>query len=139
MKPLLAGLMTALILTSAALAGGPDKITDLQSALDTAKKDGKMLFVLYGREACSNCQALRTYIDKKDLRLSSTKFVIAEVNCDDPATSALFRSTFHVEGSTLPFVAVASAEGKQLAARSGYGTVKDYESLLKDAAKAARN
>lgn len=126
------------LLSGISLAANPDAITNLQSALDEAKQSGKTLFVQYGREACGNCQVLKSYVKKRDLRLTDSKFVYADVNCDDPETSALFRKTFKVEGSTLPFVVVADAEGKQLASRSGYGSVKDYESLLRDAAKAAK-
>jgi thioredoxin-related protein len=118
------------------LAG--ETFTDLQKALDVARESGKQLFVQYGREACGNCQVLKGYIKKKSLRLSDSKYVYADVNCDDPATSALFRKHFKVEGTTLPFVVVAGAEGEQLAARSGYGTVKDFEKLLRDASRAAK-
>ncbi|MDZ4406279.1 thioredoxin fold domain-containing protein [Prosthecobacter sp.] len=136
MKTLLASF--ALLLASAALAGGPDKITNLKSALETAQGQGKMLFVQYGREACGNCQALKGMIEKRQVRLSESKFVYADVNCDDATTSALFREKFKVEGSTLPFVVVAAADGTQLAGRTGYGSAKDFEDLLRDAQKAAK-
>lgn len=128
----------ALLVVSSAIAGGPDKITNLQSALETAQSQNKMLFVQYGREACGNCQALKGMIEKRQVRLSESKFVYADVNCDDAATSKLFREKFKVEGSTLPFVVVAAADGTQLAARTGYGTSKDFDDLLRDAQKAAR-
>lgn len=136
MKILLASL--ALLCAATAFAGGPDKITDLNTALETAQGQEKMLFVQYGREACGNCQALKDMIAKRQLRLSESKYVYADVNCDDAKTSALFREKFKVEGSTLPFVVVAAADGTQLAARTGYGTSKDFEDLLRDAQKAAK-
>ncbi len=128
----------AMLFATAALAGGPNKITDLKSALETAQGQGKMLFVQYGREACGNCQALKGMIEKRQVRLSESKFVYADVNCDDATTSALFREKFKVEGSTLPFVVVAAPDGTQLAARTGYGNAKDFEDLLRDAQKAAK-
>ncbi|MBL9132804.1 MAG: hypothetical protein JNG86_16470 [Verrucomicrobiaceae bacterium] len=128
----------AVLLTTAALAGGPDKITDLKTALETAQGQGKMLFVQYGREACGNCQALKGMIEKRQLRLSESKYVYADVNCDDAKTSALFREKFKVSGTTLPFVVVAAADGTQLAARTGYGSADDFEDLLRDAQKAAK-
>lgn len=132
-------ILCVLIFTLAsAIAGGPEKITDLTTALAQAKEQGKMLFVQYGRDACSNCQALRSYVKEKDLRLSESKYVYADVDCDDAATIRLFRETFKVIGNTLPLVVVASPDGKQLAARSGYGSVRDYEDLLRDAGKAAK-
>lgn len=137
MKTFLSSLC-CLLLATAALAGGPDKITDLKSALETAQGSGKMLFVQYGREACGNCQALKGMIEKRQVRLSESKYVYADVNCDDSAASALFREKFKVSGSTLPFVVVAAPDGTQLAARSGYGTADQYEDLLRDASKAAK-
>ncbi len=128
----------ALLLASTVLAGGPAKITDLKSALETAQGQNKMLFVQYGREACSNCQALKGMITKGDVRLSTSKFVYADVNCDDAKTIALFAKQFKVEGSTLPFVVVAAPDGTQLAARTGYGSADDYAGLLRDAQKAAK-
>ncbi len=136
MKTLLAYL--AMLFATAALAGGPAKITDLKSALETAQGQNKMLFVQYGREACSNCQALKGMISKGDVRLSENKFVYADLNCDDAKTSALFSKQFKVEGSTLPFVVVTAPDGTQLAARSGYGSADDYAGLLRDAQKAAK-
>lgn len=97
-----------------------------------------LLFVQYGREACGNCQALKKMIAGRDVRLAESKFVYADVNCDDPATSRAFKSQFKVEGNTLPFVVIADAEGKQLAARTGYGSAKEWEELIKEAQKRAK-
>lgn len=123
---------------SAVLAAGPDKLTDINAALEKAKAENKMVFLQYGREACGNCQVLKGYIKGRDLRLSESKFVYADVNCDDPATSKLFREKFKVSGGMLPFVVVAGPDGTQLAARAGYGTVKEYEDLLRDAQRAMK-
>ncbi|WP_395738677.1 hypothetical protein [Prosthecobacter sp.] len=136
MKTLLASL--AILFATAALAGGPPKVTDLKSALETAQGQDKMLFVQYGREACSNCQALKGMISKGDVRLSPSKFVYADVNCDDPKTSALFSKQFKVKGTTLPFVVVTAPDGTQLAARTGYGSADEYAALLRDAQKASK-
>lgn len=121
-----------------ALAGGPDKITDINAALEKAKAENKMVFMQYGREACGNCQALKKMISSKSLRLSESKFVYADVNCDDSATSQIFKSKFKVSGNTLPFVVVVAPDGTQLAARTGYGTEKEYEDIIRDAQKAAK-
>jgi thioredoxin-related protein len=136
MKTLLTSL--ALLFVTATLASGPAKITDLNSALETAQGQGKMLFVQFGREACSNCQALKGMIAKGEVRLSESKFVYADVNCDDSKTNALFKKKFKVAGSTLPFVVVTAPDGTQLASRSGYGSADEYAALLRDAQKAAK-
>lgn len=121
-----------------AIAAGPEKITDLAEALSKAQSQNKTLFVQYGREACGNCQELKGYIKSRRLKLPEAKFVYADVNCDDPATSRLFNEKFKVRGSTLPFVVVVAPDGTQLAARTGYGTIKQYDDLLRDAAKASK-
>lgn len=123
---------------SAVIAAGPEKVTNLNKALEKAKAENKMLFLQYGREACGNCQELKGYIKGRELRLSESKFVYADVDCDDPATSKLFREKFKVSGGMLPFVVVAASDGSQLAGRAGYGTVKEYEDLIRDAQKAMK-
>jgi thioredoxin-related protein len=136
--PLLATLLTSFLVATATFAGAPDAVTNVNTALEKAKAENKMLFLQYGREACGNCQTLKSYIKGNDVRLSESKFIYADVNCDDPATSQAFKSKFKVEGSTLPFVVVAGPDGTQLAARSGYGTARDYEDLIRDAQKAMK-
>lgn len=138
MKTLRAVLAVFILAATTGFAGGPPKVTDLAAALEQAKSENKMLFVQYGREACSNCQALKGYIKSRGVNLSNDKFVYADVNCDDAKTSLLFSKQFKVSGNMLPFVVVASAEGRQLAARSGYGTARDYQELLRAASKVAK-
>lgn len=121
-----------------ALAAGPEKVTDINVALEKAKAENKMVFMQYGREACGNCQALKGYIKGRELRLPESKFVYADVNCDDPATNKLFKEKFKVSGNMLPFVVVAGPDGSQLAGRAGYGTAKEYEDLIRDAQKALK-
>lgn len=127
----------SLLATLNAMAGGPAKVTDINAAMAKAKAENKLLFLEFGREACQNCQALRAMIDKKEVSLPDTKFVYADVNCDDPATKQAFRSKFKVIGTTLPFVVVASPEGRQLATHSGAGTAQEYQKLLSSAEKKA--
>lgn len=126
------------VCASAALAAGPDTVTDINAALQQAKTENKLLFLQYGREACPNCQMLRDYIKRNDLRLSKSKFVYADVDGDTSANNEAFRAKFKVEGNLLPFVVIAAPDGTQLAARSGAGTVRDYEDLIRDAQKAAK-
>jgi len=101
------------LIATAAFAAAP-KITDVNEALSKAQTENKMLFLQYGREACSNCQALRAMIKGGKVRLSQSKFVYADVNCDDRATSKAFMSKFKVSGNTLPFVIIAAPDGRQL-------------------------
>lgn len=128
----------ALLFMTAVMAAAPAKITGVDDALTKAKEGKKMLFLQYGRENCGNCQALKAMIKSGKVAIPSTKFVYADVNCDDPKSSKAFSSKFNVKGNTLPFVVIASADGKQLASRSGYGSEADYKKLIRDAEMAAK-
>ncbi|MDB6139768.1 MAG: Thioredoxin-related protein [Verrucomicrobiaceae bacterium] len=77
-------------------------------------------------------------IKGNQVKLSDSKFVYADVNCDDAPTNKMFSEKFDVKGNTLPFVAIASADGSKLAGHSGYGTAKEFEDLIKEAGKQAR-
>ncbi len=132
--------LTVAFMSMAAIThAGPKAETSLKAALDKAKSENKLLFVQMGREECGNCQALKGYIQKRSLRLPESQFVWADIPCDDAPTNKLFRETFKVEGRTLPFVVIASPDGTQLASHSGYGTVEEYESLLKEAKEASKS
>lgn len=113
-------------------------VTTIEDALKQAKEGKKFLFIQYGREACGNCRHLRDLIGAGKVVLSKNKYVYADVNCDDRATSAAFREKFKVDGATLPFVVVTDSEGRQLASRSGFGDAKVYAALLAEAARKAR-
>jgi thioredoxin-related protein len=119
-------------------AAGPVKVTDISDALAKAETGGKLLFMQFGREACGNCQALKSYIKGGKIPLSPSKFVYADLNCDDKATSQVFYQKFKVSGSTLPFVVIAAADGTQLASRTGYGSPQDYLALIREAEKASK-
>jgi thioredoxin-related protein len=127
---------TVLMAADRALAKGAAAETNLLEALTKAKTENKLLFVQYGREACGNCQALKAMIRKREVNLSDADFVYADVNCDDPDTRQVFGNRFTVEGRMLPFVVIADPEGKQLAARSGYGEAGEFEDFIRDAKRA---
>lgn len=135
MKTLLTAAFALLVTSLSVVAGGPEKITDINLALTKAKAENKVLFLQMGRESCENCQALRAMVSKKEVQLPAAKFVYADVNCDDPATMKVFRKKFRVVGSTLPFVVVTAPDGSQIGARSGPGAAADFEKLIHDAAK----
>ena len=134
---LIASVLFALV-TGLTFAANP-AVKDINAALDKAKAENKLIFIQYGREACSNCQALKGMVKAGKVRLSPAKFVYADVNCDDAATSKVFGSKFKVSGSTLPFVVIASADGTQLAGRTGYGSDAEFNKLILQAEKAAKS
>jgi type IV secretory pathway protease TraF len=124
-------------LATICLAESPQAVTSLEKALEQAHKQGKLLFVQEGRPSCGNCQALRGYIAAGKVDLPTNLFVYADVNCDDPKTAQAFSKHFKVEGNMLPFVAIADSDGKQLAARAGFGKPDDFQELIKNAEKKA--
>jgi len=83
----------------------------------------------------SNCQALHAMVEKKDVRLPKTAFVIVDLNCDDPAVSKEFRERFTVTGNTLPFVVIAKPDGTQVTSRTGYATAAEFNDFIRDARK----
>lgn len=135
MKTFIAAL--ALLVALPAFAG-QKPLTDLNAALAKAKAENKMLFVQMGRETCGNCQALKAMIKSNQVKLPESKFVYADVNCDDRATDELFTSKFNVKGNMLPFVAIAAPDGTKLAGRSGYGSAKEFDALIHEANKQAK-
>jgi hypothetical protein len=112
-------------------------VTDLDKAIAQASKQGKLLFVQGGRPACGNCQALRGYVAAGQVALPTNLYVYADVNIDDRKTAKTFMGRFKVEGNMLPFVVVADSDGRQLAARAGFGQPADFQELLKTAIKKA--
>lgn len=125
-------------LPAAGQAGRPEALTDLNQALQKAAAENKLLFIQMGRPTCGNCMALKNYIRSGQLKLRDTRFVYADLNCDDKTTYQLFRSKFTVEGSMLPFVVVTDPAGRQLVSRAGYGRANEYDDLVDEAEKKMR-
>jgi len=107
--------------------------TDLNSALSTAYDEEKYLFILLGREHCPNCRALRNYIEKRQVKLSEDRFILVDLNCDDPTSLRTFQERFQADGNELPVVVVADSYGRQFATRSGFGNPAEFNSLINDA------
>lgn len=130
----------ALVCLSSASLHAKDKnaITDLETAITEATSQKKAVFIVYGREACGNCRALHNLIDTKKLTLPKSQYLVADINCDDPAQGKAFRARYQVDGKTLPFVVVAAPNGELLASRTGYGSLAEYSTLLRDAKKQAK-
>ena len=118
-----------------AFAKGPKAETKLDEALASAKADGKLLFIQFGRESCGNCQALKSYIATSAVKLQKDRFIYVDLDCDNPDASQSFYKHFKVEGRMLPFVVIADSEGKQLVSRTGYGTPVEFKKLIKEANK----
>lgn len=109
---------------------------NLEQAIAKAKANNKMLFIMYGREACGNCQHLKKMIKGGTVNLEVNQFVIADINCDDKKQSPAFYKRYSsVSGSYLPFVVITRPDGTMLVSRTGYGKAADYQNLIQDAKK----
>lgn len=108
-------------------------VEDIKAAMRQAYAEKKLLFVLYGRKTCGNCQALRAYIDKGEVQLDLQKFVYADINADDRDTQEEFRYRFKAPGSVLPLVVIADSNAQQLSTRSGYGSAEEFNKLIQAA------
>ena len=108
-------------------------LTDFDAALTQAKQANKLVFIIYGRDTCHNCQALKGYINSNELDLPAQQFVCVFLNCDDPADQTAFRSHYTVTGATLPFVVIAAPGGSMLVSRTGFGATADFQTLIANA------
>jgi thioredoxin-related protein len=134
MKLLLA-CTTVLLVACTSLFSPPKWDTDLSKALAQARKENKMTFILLGREECGNCQATRKMVNEGKVPVSADKFVIADINTDDPASDDSFLNRFGRDnfGDTLPFVVITDSNGKALARYSGYKSEEDVTAMVKAA------
>jgi thioredoxin-related protein len=108
-------------------------VEDIKAAMRQAYAEKKMLFILYGRNTCPNCQALRRYIDNGEVQLDLQKFVYSDINCDDSETNEEFRYRFKAPGTVLPIVVIADSNAQLLSTRSGYGKPEEFNKLIQDA------
>ena len=108
---------------------------DLDQAIAKAKANNKMLFIMYGRQACGNCQHLKKMVKNGTVDLKVNRYVIANINCDSKKQKASFYKRYSVTGNTLPFVVIAKPDGTMLVSRTGYGKAADYRDLIKKAEK----
>ncbi len=128
-----------LISASCSLFAANAKVTnDFTGALKNAKSQGKLLFVSFGREACGNCQNLKSLIKSDKVQIPEEKFIYVDLNCDNEKDSNEFYSRFRGNGNTLPFVGIADSDGKQLSVRTGYGTAEEYQKFISEAEKKAK-
>ncbi|PTX99136.1 hypothetical protein DB345_01815 [Spartobacteria bacterium LR76] len=137
MKKLSALFLVLLFSATLGSAKTDDQITDLNAAIKQATTENKALFIIYGRATCGNCNALHGYIDQHQLRLTKTSFLIANIDCDDPAQSSNFKGKYrnNLDGNTLPFVVIAKPDGTLVKARTGYGTADQFNDFIRDAKK----
>ncbi len=131
--------LAAALIASTVLASPPEWGTDVSKALSQAKKENKMGFILMGREACGNCQATKKLVNEAKVPVTAEKFVIADINVDDPRDSAEFERKFKGEkfGNTLPFVVITGPNGKAVASYSGFKRAEELTTMINEASAKA--
>lgn len=132
-------LTIALTLTTSVFAEAPKWGTDVSKAVSAATREKKLGFILMGREACGNCQAVRRLVNEGKVPVNAETFVIADINVDDQRSQAEFDKKFKKEkfGNTLPFVVITDTKGKALASFSGAKDAESLTAMIEDAKKKA--
>ncbi len=139
MKSILALATLAIVLTVSAFGAAAGYESDLGKAQALAQSQNKMMFVIFGREACENCQATKAMIKSHQIRVTESKFVLVDLNCDDSKVSADFTRRYSKEnfGEMLPFVVVTDSAGNALASSGGPKDAAEWEKILHAAQKKA--
>jgi thioredoxin-related protein len=135
MKTSLLLLTATAFLAIHALAEAPKPETDFRKTLSAAAKEQKLAFILLGRPTCGNCNATKAMIKDAKIAVTTTDYVMGDLNVDDAKTNAEFMKKYGKEnfGNTLPFVVVTDAQGKLLASSGGYKDAGKWNALLAEA------
>jgi thioredoxin-related protein len=123
------------LFTTAAFAEAPEPLTDFHKTLSAASKDQKLAFILLGRPTCGNCNATKAMIKQGKIAVTSSDYVMGDLNVDDQRTEGEFMRRYGKEkfGNTLPFVVVTDSHGKLLASSGGYQDANKWNALLAEA------
>jgi thioredoxin-related protein len=116
-------------------------LTELAPAIEAAARSDKLIFIKYGREACGNCQSLKTLINDRKVKLFDSEFVLVDLDCDQPAIARVFNKKYRAmigDARTLPFVIIAKADGTPVAGIGGYKDAAAYNKFIMDAKKQAK-
>ncbi len=105
---------------------------DLIQSLAEAKQTNKNLFIIFSRDACGHCQHLKEMIKDGSVKISSSAFIIADINNDDKTQSAAFYKWYPIRGSSLPFVVIAKPDGAMISFRTGAGEAEEFNKLIQN-------
>lgn len=113
--------------------GTLDWHSNWSSALQQAAREGKLVFIEFGREACSQCRALvQSVVPRPEIApLLQQGFVALAADCDDPEPEVEALAMQVPEASMLPFVIFADARGRYLAGSSGAVSPRAFEATLR--------
>jgi thioredoxin-related protein len=90
--------------------------TEWAEALESARAEGRLIVVEFGREQCSNCRALVSNVvpHPRVAPLLQQHFVALASDCDEPEDEVVALAEHLEDASMLPFVMFADSDGKFL-------------------------
>lgn len=113
--------------------GTLDWHTDWRSALRAAREQGKLVFVEFGREQCSQCRALvQSVVPRPEIAaLLRAGYIALASDCDaaEPEVEELAMQV--PDASMLPIVIFATADGRYLDGSSGAVQPRQFEETLR--------
>jgi hypothetical protein len=106
---------------------------DLASARRAAEREGKLIFIEYGRRICTQCKLLCARILPHPSVRGRIRRVavglVAECDRPEPAVRSLFRR--HLQNARmLPFVAFVTPDGRWVTGYAGHTTVSQFSRHL---------
>ncbi len=111
-------------------------LTNGSAAIEEAKRDGKLILFVGGRETCGNTIGTRDFTcEEPEVRAALANYVLWFCDCDK-YTDVFWQYGSGLGTITLPLVCVInpSSPKKYIARKTGYQNVKGMLSLLKAAA-----
>ncbi|MES2595726.1 MAG: thioredoxin family protein [Verrucomicrobiota bacterium] len=139
MKKLLTFLAAAIMLPVMASdfpAGSPKFGTDYKAALETAKKEGKPVVLVFSAAWCPPCQAMKkTVYPSAEVKPLQDKFVWAYLDTDVEANAAAAEK-YQVQG--IPHVQFLDKDGKALISQVGGVSAAEFAGILNKVAEKAK-
>ncbi|MBL4769645.1 MAG: thioredoxin family protein [Planctomycetes bacterium] len=112
--------------------GAHNWFVTLEGGVEQAKKSDRLLFVEFGRKACTDCrnlvEVLLPNVSVREQLASHFVTVAADADSDDPAILALVAQVENA--TTLPYIMFADAEAKLLYGFSGPCTATDLVAIM---------
>lgn len=139
MKKLITLLAAALMLPAFASEfpkGSPKFGTDYKAALETAKKEGKPVVLVFSAAWCPPCQAMKkTVYPSAEVKPLQDKFVWAYLDVDVEANAAAAEK-YKVQG--IPHVQFLDKDGKALISQVGGVSSAEFAGILTKVSEKAK-
>ncbi len=114
--------------------GTLDWETRFADAMARAKREGKHMFIEFGREACGQCRALvQSVVPRPEVAaLLQEHFVPLASDCDEAEPEVEELAMKLEDAMMLPFVLFVDAQGQFLTGSSGPVSPADFEATLRN-------